>query len=151
MTREGPTTPINQAYRSIREEHPDWDDLDKLTEAVCQQIPRRGLMEMVRPLIRSHIRNMMRNEAHRVERLAVSERSSEPAAYGMLTGEAFVLPGGVWVRWLDATAEQHRERAEWLTVQAAGLLETAKRHEDAAARIEKAGVTCLAELDSVAA
>jgi len=67
-----------------------------------------------------------------------------------LSDEGFVLPDGTHVHWLTATIEQHELRAAYLRTKANGLIRTAQRHEQAAADIEAAGVTCLAEIVEVA-
>jgi hypothetical protein len=63
-----------------------------------------------------------------------------------LLGTKFALGDGTHVTWGEATVDQHRQRAELLTVNAAGVVETAARHVAAIRMIEEAGVTSLGEL-----
>jgi len=75
---------------------------------------------------------------------------SPVAARKKLAEQGFVLPDGTYVEWLSATVEHHNLRAQYLRRKSDGLIRTAQRHEQAAADIEAAGVTCLAEIVEVA-
>lgn len=54
--------------------------------------------------------------------------------------------GGEVVTWGEATAVQHRQRADALRRHAADTLATADRHERAAAILDEASATCLSDL-----
>lgn len=69
-----------------------------------------------------------------------------------LKGHGFFMPStGEYVLWLNATVEQHQERAEFLRRMADGIMQTVQMHEQAIADIVAAGVTTLAELEEDAA
>lgn len=70
------------------------------------------------------------------------------AARKKLARECFWIPSCGFVPWLEATAEQHLERALHQRQRAVPLLEDAERHELAARDIRKAKATCLADLES---
>ena len=85
-----------------------------------------------------------------------SARSGKPATIAAdrsaLLGTTFALGDGKPpVRWGEATADQHRQRAEMLERIASGTFATANRHREAAAEIESAGVSCLNDLAAGAA
>jgi hypothetical protein len=63
-----------------------------------------------------------------------------------LLATVFAIGDGTETTWGAATIEQHRQRIAMLTANAAGVVETAARHEAAVRMIEQAGVTCLADL-----
>jgi hypothetical protein len=68
-----------------------------------------------------------------------------------LLSTIFALGDGSQVTWGDATAEQHEQRIEMLTRNAAGVVETAARHAAAVRMIRESGVTCLAQVEGVPA
>lgn len=68
-----------------------------------------------------------------------------------LLSTVFALGDGTEVTWGTATIEQHKQRIEMLTKNAAGIVETASRHTAAVRMIEEAGATCLADLAERAA
>jgi hypothetical protein len=63
-----------------------------------------------------------------------------------LLGTLFALGDGIETTWGAATVDQHEQRIEMLTKNAAGLTETAARHQAAVRMIKDAGVSCLADL-----
>jgi hypothetical protein len=63
-----------------------------------------------------------------------------------LLGTLFALGDGATVTWGAATVDQHEQRIEMLAKNAAGVVETAARHEAAIRMIKDAGVICLADL-----
>ena len=106
--------------------------------------------EYLLDLLADRAANALRNQTRVKERRVAAEiaAGADPvAALRELTGSGFHLPDTTYVLHLEATAEQHRLRAGWCTERANGLMATAKFHEDCAAVIEEAGVTCLADLD----
>lgn len=66
-----------------------------------------------------------------------------------LLSTIFALGDGCQVTWGDATAEQHEQRIEMLTRNAAGVVETAARHAAAVRMIRESGVACLAQIGGV--
>lgn len=65
-----------------------------------------------------------------------------------LLGSVFALGDGIRVTWADATAEQHRQRAEMTTANAVANAEDAARHLVAVRMIEAGSVETLGELVS---
>jgi len=98
-------------------------------------------------------REIVRLRRQRIVRPALKPRTMNAAAVDLLARrealmrETFVLSDGTRVRWLQATPEQHRDRAMLQRRLAGQYLEEAQRHEDAAELIEQRGVTCLAEIE----
>lgn len=114
---------------------------------------RADLDDTVKPLLLSDAQNLHRSMVRDLEKKAFPLPNEEPAAPDVqaearaaLLGEGFSISGR-WVLWSQATAEEHRARAQYLRSMAASTLDTAKRHEQAADDIEAAGVTCLAEIN----
>ena len=94
---------------------------------------------------------LVREAKHRLRGMALEvERSvdHEPVAEAViaLADEAFALPSGRWVPWATATIADHLERAAWQRQLAGTCVKDAERHEEAARKIQEAGVACLAEL-----
>jgi hypothetical protein len=63
-----------------------------------------------------------------------------------LLGSEFALGDGTRVTWGDATAEQHRARAEMFQNNAVANLEGAARHQKALEALEQSGATTLREM-----
>lgn len=68
-----------------------------------------------------------------------------------LLESTFALPDGLHVTWGTATVDQHMERAQMLSQQAVGTLETAALHRKAIEDIRAGGVSCLVEMKEGAA
>lgn len=64
-----------------------------------------------------------------------------------LAARMFKLPDGSEVEWAAATAEQHLLRAQWQRTLSDACVRDAELHEQAAAEITKAGVSCLRDLE----
>lgn len=130
------------------------DDRDQIIDAV---IAMPEFAEFAHRLVAATVANqaraMVRDHEHQVDAALAVARTAQDraAARRQLIGDTFLLPDGTAVRWLEATAEQHDARAEWLESHAAAVMATADRHRVAAAEIRAAGVSCLADLDEVAA
>lgn len=82
------------------------------------------------------------------------ERAPRPAAKGPsplalrfgVSRDGFMLPDGTYVGYLAATADQHRERSQWLIAATEVVAAAAAHHRACADAITAAGVTCLAQL-----
>lgn len=68
-----------------------------------------------------------------------------------LLASSFALGDGTFVRWGDATIEQHRVRADRFVQDAASGLEAAARHQAAIQAIESINGTCLNDVIAVSA
>jgi hypothetical protein len=77
-------------------------------------------------------------------RLAVAE--TELRLTREFLGTAFALGDGTETTWGQATIAQHEQRVELLARNAAGVVQTAARHQAAIGMIKDAGVECLADL-----
>lgn len=111
------------------------------------------LIDFVLPEVERLARNIARGEVRRIERRTMPTRTmptrkgnTRPDSIEQLIGEKFMLPGGEFVAWGTATAEQHEARAEWQRGSAVQLVADARRHEVAATLIREAGVACLSEI-----
>ena len=117
---------------------------DKVTE--CDEWPAWAtelLVARVHLVSRSRTRTVERSVVAGLRDVRGRNRAS---VRKRLASHGFALPDGTWVGWLDATADQHRERAAWLRSKAEGTIETAVSHEQAAKEIDRAGVACLKDL-----
>lgn len=119
-------------------------------EAVMSELSDTQLRELALPAIKVYARMIHRSQQRKGERdaAAMVEDYKVPIneARSMLADNTFPLPGGVRVKWLEATADQHLKRARMLRAIAAGTIATADQHETAAKDIRKAGVKCLQDL-----
>lgn len=96
-------------------------------------------------------RDDVRSAEHEVADL-IAKGISPVKARQKLKQDGFWVPtSGEYVLWLNATVEQHQDRAEFLRRMADGLMQTVQMHEQAIADITAAGVTTLAELEEDAA
>jgi len=128
-------------------------DSDILTGEVVEEI-----MRTAPDLARAYLRPAVYAQVHAIRRfatLAVEKIVDEEIRVGVdpsaarkkLAAECFYIPSSGMIPWLEATAEQHLERAERQRARAVPLLEDAQRHERAARDIREAGANCLADLD----
>lgn len=95
-----------------------------------------------------------RAEARQLEQSVdadIREGCDPTMARKRLVNHCFYVHSAGLVPWLEATAEQHLERAQMQLDSANKLTVDARRHEKAAFDIRNAGVTCLADLEAIAA
>ena len=108
------------------------------------------------PIVRGRIASLQRARVRAVEDQVFGGNGAGPAPTRLpvdlvanrlkLTGETFPLADGRRIKWLEATAAEHRERAAMQSKLAGQCLIDSDRHIQAAELIEQYGVTCLAEL-----
>ena len=91
-------------------------------------------------------RGRVRAVEHRAGRLA--DRTAERQA---LLCETFSLPDGRRVVWGEATVADHEERIAMLAALRDGIGSTIERHRQAIAELVKLKVSCLFDLEQVAA
>lgn len=113
-----------------------------------------GFLEYAEKILRAEVARQARaitrdKERDVATRLSTARTKKDRAtARRELITSTFPLCDGRAVNWLDATAEDHELRAEWLQTHADSTLRTRQLHVDAAAEIRKTkGATCLADLD----
>jgi hypothetical protein len=135
--------------RSFDDEKIDTDALvEKLIDIILAATPEQA---------RAYLRTALAAQVHTVHRIAaqaVEEMVDDEIRVGVdpsaarkkLVSECFFIPSVGLVRWLEATAEQHLERAAYQRSRAVVVIKDAERHERAAKDIIEAGVTCLAEI-----
>lgn len=131
------------------------NDPSTAVSAALKGATRGDVNEALRPLLLDEAKAQYRARVRDLERKAYPQASeSQPAedvqadARLRLMAESFPLPDGRMVEWSLATAVDHRLRSQWLKGHAQSALNTAARHEAAAAQIESAGVACLAQLEA---
>lgn len=111
--------------------------------------------DALRPVIAHAIGMSRRAEVRSVERRAprrgLGSSFDSVQARKEMAEAFFALGDGTRVRWGEATVAQHRQRIAMLEKMRAGLSETVARHEAAISEIEAAGVSCLDEIEEVAA
>ena len=99
------------------------------------------------PLVEDYLAHLNRAEVRASEQRAFSQREGEPTrlAVAELVDKYFATGDG-WVRWGEATVEDHQARIAFLKKMRTGIDATIERHEEAIKKIIEAGVTCLDEL-----
>jgi hypothetical protein len=109
--------------------------------------------QLLLPVVASEIADARRIASRKTEDKAFKEappRKGQPcnpvAASKQLAGEYFHVPSKGLVRWDEATAEEHEERAEFQRKMGTACYEDADRHIAAAKVIRDAGANCLADI-----
>ena len=99
------------------------------------------------PLVEDYLAHLNRAEVRAAEQRAFSQRKGDPTrlAVAELVDKYFAT-GDRWVRWGEATVEDHQARIAFLKKMHTGIDSTIERHEEAIKKIIEAGVTCLDEL-----
>jgi hypothetical protein len=126
--------------------------LNRLSDDEAFALVQKHALSSLRTLVLNVYYNLQRSLVREIERgvdvalVAADTPQDRVAARHALAEETFGLRDGSSVAWLDATAEQHRERAAWQRELAGNCVKDAKRHELAAKEIEAAGVSCLRDL-----
>ena len=135
------------------------DGIEDATWAYLNALSIEELRAKLFPYVRNSMRILKRNRCRAIERLVFTGDDGDGTAEERhavdllaerrkLVDESFALPDGRRVRWLDATAADHRARAEWQRSKAKGHIDDAERHEVAASVIEEFNVSCLAEIQA---
>ena len=106
--------------------------------------------EVLWPLLVGYCATVERGRVRAVEHRAgrIATRTAEREA---LLAETFALPDGRRVAWGAATVADHEERMAMLTALRDGIDGTIERHRQAIAELVKLKVSCLYDLESVAA
>lgn len=131
--------------------------IDEAADAALAKASAKELRRLALPVVRDHARRLLRNATHAKERESVRMIREDRVPF--ITAVQALVRDTAWVptigdtpstrvTWDELTAEQHRARAKWHRDQAGGLLATAELHEQAADEIERAGVTCLRDMDA---
>lgn len=130
----------------------DIASLEEATWAYLHALSEDELRQNLYPHVRDRMRDLRRRLDMAREDAAFGSRSPKGQAVDLLSlrmdliGMTFALRDGTRVAWDQATAEQHRERAEMQRALAGKAVMDAERHEWAAAEIEKHNASCLAEI-----
>lgn len=122
--------------------------------AIAQLLDQPEYKQNLITILSGVARNQIfRTPARHAEQIASAalERKHLGSARQALVAQTFALPGGGFVEWTKATAADHRERAHWFKNQIDSMSKTVSLHELSARLIEDAGVTCLAEIESIEA
>jgi hypothetical protein len=126
-------------------------DASDATWAYLNDLDEDQLRAELYPYIRNVMASLQRARVRAVEDEVFSSEDGtcDLIAQRMrLITEWFPLPSGRRVSWLEATAAEHRERAEYQRRLAGKCVVDAERHEQAADLIESHKVTCLMEIES---
>lgn len=140
-------------YGGLRSLVEQGTDPETAADSLLAKTRKVDLATFVRPLLVIYARQCERKDTRRQEeeadiRLAHGE---DPISVRRKLSECtFSLPDGRRVAWLDASAEDHRSRADWQRHHATACLSDASRHDDAADEIDAAGVSCLRDLETAA-
>jgi len=143
-------------FRSLLRKHFVSHDVEGTVRRICEEL---GLDEKqsfsLYPPLRAAVVNWERNLTIKVERAAFRVVSNpETAEPEFLTNnelrrqllDAEFYTGKRYVRWSEATVQDHRDRVALLRSQQDGIERTIQSHLHAIEMIEKAGVTCLAKV-----
>jgi hypothetical protein len=87
-----------------------------------------------------------RNAERMEDAIRLAEATTRLEVTAELLGTGFALGDGTETTWGAATVAQHEQRIGMLAQHAAGVVETAARHQAAIGMIKDAGVDCLADL-----
>jgi hypothetical protein len=129
-----------------------YGDVNEATRAYLSGMNKAQLLTECFAAVRNDMRIVMREQTRGAEHRAFG--SVEGKALDVLSDRAqlvdqyFCLEDGRWVLWLQATVEDHLDRAAWQRKLASGHVTDAEHHEQAADLISAAGVSCLEELPS---
>lgn len=126
---------------------------EQAADRVLAAMRKADLAKLVRPLLVNEARRYARHETLVIEQEVdrrIADGEDPISVRRKLSESTFPLPGRGRVNWLDATADDHRQRASWQRQLAHACDSDAERHEAAAAAIEAAGVTCLREIGQAA-
>lgn len=151
---------LGKTVRKYLKEYADLDDY-AVAEKIVDELDREALLTALADEVRRYRRESVRvvetdffkryrtpegvEQAKAIiEGIMDSPTSSE--RFRNLMGQTFALGKGERVSWGEATADQHRFRANMLGKQIATLSETKQRHVQAANLIEQTGVSCLSDL-----
>ena len=132
--------------RHIAGKHSRWG-----APGITSEFLRSASMDDIRECVEQVVKHELRNAVREIERCdppkVVGDGALEWTARTLRT--AVSLGEGVRLTFGSMTADDHRVRASMLRAHAAGTLDTAERHEQAAEQIEEAGVGCLDDLPAV--
>lgn len=122
---------------------------------------RKDLAELVFPAVRDQSVFVRRTLVRRDESTAFSHPTPETQASGaddvdptdarrrLLLMSAYAGHDSGYVTWGQMTADQHRERIDFLERKMWGIDRTVRHHRAAVKLIEEAGVSCLDDLPSI--
>jgi len=133
-------------------------DVDEASWAYLNALQEDELRVKLFPYVRHEMASVKRARVRAVEAHVFGGNGDGPSAERMpvdllanrllLIGQTFVVSDGSRVPWLEATAAQHRDRADMQRRLAGQCLVDVERHEQAADLIEAHNVSCLDEIDS---
>jgi hypothetical protein len=99
---------------------------------------------------RSEVRLVERRVFPRSARRVLGAASDVVTMRSELVGASFALGDGRLVEWLKATVDEHLARIAYLQKFVAGIDTTIAAHQEAIARIQKFGGTCLGDIEDAA-
>jgi len=114
-------------------------------------------VDCLHPVVANAVRMLNRASTRFVERVASGiirnaddddETTTRYEARLELMGKGFATRSWGWVRWGEATVEQHEERIAMLARIRGGIDDTIDLHAEAIAEITSAGAACLNEVRS---
>ena len=129
-------------------------DAHEAAVQAVSRVPEEDLRARMVPIAEGMARDVIRRISRAVEDDAFSvsgehDNIEKAISRSDFLAARFALPDGRWVTWSDATAADHRARAEWQNGYANSCMVDAARHIEAAATIEAHGVKCLAQISEV--
>lgn len=128
------------SFRELLAEHGDAEGIAAALRLSKAQ--REALM----PLIADEVRRLERSDTRSVESSTPRTGGRLPVDRCALMRRSFALPDGSFVRWGQATVEDHQARIGMLAKLRNGLDATIGRHAVAVEQILAADVTCLDEI-----
>lgn len=131
-------------------------DVDEATDAALGDLGRLSAIarERLFPIVRTALSHHRRATGRDIERRSPLRQVFDGPTPLELRRErlesTFPIGDGRRIAWSTATVDDHRARIEYLREHIAGVEHTIREHETAIDLITAAGVTCLAEIESVA-
>jgi hypothetical protein len=148
------TATIHELISAAIDAEPDASAV-AIADGLIARVRKVDLLPLLVEAVEHIQRHRVRNREQAAFRAVFGSRSgvvleTPSAAFRVLYADTFRLGDGRVVSWGKANVEEHRQRIALLTKLRDGIDITIARHHEAIARIEAAGVTCLAEIEDAA-
>lgn len=153
-------------HSALNRYYQDGIDVDEIPARLFDDHTKAQLRDLLTPLLTWYMRHALKRPAtKRAERrwfaptddsplgppevtlpASGADKKTVPAELRDLCAKEFALPDGRWVKWGNATVEEHEAVADWCESRAGELLQLGDRHRWAAKEIREHGTTCLGDI-----
>lgn len=150
---------MQQTLATLIDAHACDDPADTATAVLAAIATLKEARAVLFDVVRDECRRQSRSVARAIEQSAPTDQppsgTHNDGVGGGTTRTAFLASrfctGDGWVTWGDATVQDHRDRITFQTALRNGISSDIDRHADAIERIERAGVSCLNDIELAAA